>query len=198
MKQKSQVIGSAAGTLLKPDKDRQIAWDDHRIKYFSGFCSGKVVLDIGCVHHNPENYLSKYWDHKSLHKVASRVGGIDLNKEGVECLRGYDIRLADACNFDLREKFDVIVAGDVIEHLDNPGGFLDCCFRHLVDNGALLISTDNPWFWKHLARAIVLGRVKNNLEHVTWIDPVLLRQLAERHKFEFEETEVVYAHASGG
>jgi SAM-dependent methyltransferase len=132
--------------------------------------------------------------HKALAAVADQTVGIELYGDGVSYLRskGYDVRLADACSLEFNEKFDVIVAGDVIEHLDNAGGFLSSCHRHLLPGGVLLITTDSPWFWKHIVRAALFGRVKNNLEHVSWIDPVLLRQLASRFGFSMDEKEVVY------
>lgn len=190
-----RVIGRRAGTRLRPAaKAHEIAWSDHRIRFFTSFARGKRVLDIGCVQHDPDNYRSPYWVHKALVAVADHVVGIDLYPEGVEYLRGkgYDVRLFDACDFDIGEKFDVIVAGDIIEHLDNVGGFLSSCRRSLRPDGVLLVTTDSPWFWRHIARAAVLGRVKNNLEHVTWIDPVLLSQLAGRFGFDLRDDEVSY------
>jgi SAM-dependent methyltransferase len=190
----SRVLGVNAGTMLPPSASDEIAWDDHRIKFFSSYARGRTVLDIGCVQHNPENYKSKHWVHKALVAAACRVVGLDLYEDGVSYLRaqGFDIRLADASDFDLHETFDVIVAGDVIEHLDHAAGFLECCRRHLSKDGVLLITTDSPWFWRHIARAALLGTVKNNPEHVCWYDPVLLRQLAQRHGFTLDEGEVSY------
>ena len=193
--QSRRVIGKDAGTQLKPATGiNDIAWSDHRIRFFSDFARGKRVLDVGCVQHDPNNYRSPYWVHNALVAVADHVVGLDLYEEGVGYLRnkGYDVRLADACSFELNEKFDVIVAGDVIEHLDNAGGFLSSCRRHLQPEGVLLVTTDSPWFWRHIARAALFGRVKNNLEHVSWIDPVLLQQLAKRFGFYMDQDEVTY------
>jgi SAM-dependent methyltransferase len=43
--------------------------------------------------------------------------------------------------------FDTIVAGELIEHLENPSSFLRACRRILRDSGQLLITTPNPYHW---------------------------------------------------
>ena len=191
---RSRIVGASAGTALKSDPISEVAWYYHRISFFVGHARGKDVLDLGCVQHRPENYSSKFWVHKALVRVSRRVVGLDLYEEGVRFLqqRGYNIVHADACNFDLGEKFDVIVAGDIIEHVDNVSGFFLSCARHLKSSGVLLITTDNPWFWKNYVKAVLFGRVSNNPEHVCWYDPVLLHQVARRFGFCMEENECVY------
>jgi 2-polyprenyl-3-methyl-5-hydroxy-6-metoxy-1,4-benzoquinol methylase len=174
------------GAAENPDSTdfaEEIAWSDHTIKFYVDHARGRNVLDIGCVMHNPENYRSKYWVHKALKGVASRIVGIDLFDEGVRYLRelGFDIVTADAQNFNLGMKFDVIVAGDVIEHLENLAGFLTCCKNHLSPNGVILISTPNPWYWRYFIKAGLNGEFRSNPEHTLWLCPRTLRQLLNRH-----------------
>lgn len=45
------------------------------------------------------------------------------------------------------EIFDVIVAGELIEHLFNPTRFLRDCYRILKDKGILIITTPNRKSW---------------------------------------------------
>ncbi len=166
-----------------------MAFNDHKIQFFVKYSSGKEVLDIGCVHHNPENYRSEYWVHKALCQVARELVGLDLYEEGVEYLRerGFNLICADAQNFDLNRQFDVIVAGDIIEHLEDFHGFFESCKRHLRPSGQILISTPNPWYWRYLVKAALLPEVQANPEHTCWLCPQTLRQLAARHAFEVTE-----------
>jgi len=174
------------GDQLEPDSHdfgNERALRDHKISFVLEYARGAKVLDVGCVQHNPENYKSRYWMHGALADAAAKLVGIDLYKPGVEFLvnMGFDVRCADATNFDLGETFDLIVAGDLIEHLGNADGFFQSCVRHLRDDGGLLISTPNPWYWRHIANAALRGRVGCNKEHTCWYCPVTLEQIAIRH-----------------
>jgi len=166
------------------DFSEKIAWDDHKIRFAVSHCQGKDVLDLGCVQHNPENYKSKYWLHKALAQVANSVEGLDLYEEGVEYLRkrGYAVFVGNAENFHMEKNYDVIVAGDLIEHLGNLSGFLRSCKSHLRPGGKLLISTPNPWYWRFcLKAALFRGHVHPNPEHTLWMCPTVLEQLLTRH-----------------
>jgi 2-polyprenyl-3-methyl-5-hydroxy-6-metoxy-1,4-benzoquinol methylase len=152
-------------------------------------CRGKDVLDLGCVHHNPENYKSMYWLHKALKHVARTLDGIDLYEEGVDYLkeRGYSVMVGNAENFRTGKTYDVIVAGDLIEHLGNLSGFLDSCKAHLRPGGKLLLSTPNPWYWRFVVKAAIFkGRVNPNREHTLWVCTTVLGQLLARHDLKIE------------
>lgn len=174
------------GDKLSPntkDFSEKIAFNDHKIHFAVEHCREKDVLDLGCVQHNPENYKSRFWLHKALAEVSSSLEGLDLYEEGVEYLRqiGYHINVGNAENFDLGKQFDVIVAGDLIEHLGDLRGFLMSCQAHLRPGGKLLVSTPNPWYWRNVVKALLFGTVSNNPEHTLWMCPVTLSQLVSRY-----------------
>lgn len=173
------------GDVARDDLGRGIAFNDSKIRFLSSRCEGRVTLDIGCVQHNPQNYKSRYWLHRALKERAKQLVGLDLYAPGVEFLseNGYEVITADAQNFNLNQRFEVIVAGDLIEHLDCVAGFLRCCREHLVDGGRLLISTPNPWYWKNSVKAALKGEVFKNAEHACWFCPVTLKQVAARFGF---------------
>lgn len=143
------------------------------------------VLDIGCVGHEiEERDLSDpprgYFLHHDLHQHADQVVGIDILDTEVEKMvaAGYDVKVADAQRFDLNETFDVIVAGELIEHLENPGLFLQCCRSHLKKDGKVIISTPNP---QHIQFVLyrLIGETVND-EHTLWLDHDVMETLAER------------------
>lgn len=185
----SESILGASIAANKDDFSDDIAFSDHKIGFAVQYCKGKKVLDIGCVQHDPENYKSKYWLHKALREVSASLVGIDLSKTGVDYLRarGFDVIYADAQQFDLGEEYDVIVAGDVVEHLEDFGGFLECCRRHMHAESRLIISTPNPWYWKNMLKALLSEEVSNNPEHTCWLCVRTLRQLLRRHELEIGE-----------
>ncbi len=141
----------------------------------------KDVLDIGCVNHEAERAKDKFWLHRFIKNHAKSLLGLDYDKVEVEKLKkdGYRIEYGDAQNFDLGKKFDIIVAGELIEHLPNPGKLIECCKKHLKDSGILIITTPNAFSFRNLLRGILLGVIPTNEEHTCWFTPITFRKLCE-------------------
>jgi 2-polyprenyl-3-methyl-5-hydroxy-6-metoxy-1,4-benzoquinol methylase len=172
------------------DDGGEIAWNDSKIKFVTDRCRGKSVLDIGCVQHHASSAKSKHWLHKAIQAVASDVTGLDIDSKGVKALdeQGYNVIHGDAQSFSLDRTFDVIVAGDLIEHLSNYGDFLAGCVRHMTNNSRLIICTPNPWHWHKTVRALWRD-VPVNGEHTCWMCPTTLSQLALRYGLQITEVE---------
>lgn len=162
-----------------------------RWHFIETFVTGKDVLDIGPAELMGTTNRSK-WENsifKRISRAANRHVGLEQNAEQIRPLRelGYDIRQGNAQGFDLGEKFDVIVAGELIEHLSNPGLFLDCARKHLRPNGTLLLTTPNRFAFPEFASAFVHNRLpsysKPIAKHVTSFDENLLQDLLRRHGF---------------
>jgi 2-polyprenyl-3-methyl-5-hydroxy-6-metoxy-1,4-benzoquinol methylase len=75
----------------------------------------------------------------------------------------------------------VIVAGDLLTHLEDLNGFLACCRKHLRHGGKVLVTTPNPWNWRLLMRSAATTKTCGNPEQTLWLCPQTLRQLAARH-----------------
>jgi len=97
----------------------------NKVKFILPYVKGKNVLDIGVVAHVSKTYYRPNWLHKHIYKASKRCVGIDILKTGVKSLtdRGFEVYVADAQSFSLSEQFDVIVAGDILEHLHDTKGF---------------------------------------------------------------------------
>jgi len=191
MKSDNRWLRGARFSADTNDFSEEIAFNDHKIVFVLKHCRDKDVLDLGCVQHNPENYKSRFWLHKALKSVARSLEGIDLYEPGVSYLNsiGFNVSLGDAQAINKDRKYDVIVAGDLIEHLEDFSGFFESCKKHLKQNGKLIISTPNPWYWRNIVKALLFSRVSNNPEHTTWFCPVTLEQLAARHDLKIVDIE---------
>lgn len=158
-------------------------------------CKGKSVLDLGCVRHNADFALSDpMWLHQKIKSVAGKVMGVDYLPEEVKKLnsRGYEIITADATKpLPVKETFDVIVAGDLIEHLSNFDGFFENCQRLLKADGILIITTPNPFYSDEYDFVAFKKRYLINPEHTCWIDPQALSQLARRFNFKIDEVHFI-------
>jgi SAM-dependent methyltransferase len=164
---------------------------DTRLDFILPHVVKKEVLDlgpaelVGTVH----QHKRERWVFGRVSEVASRLVGLEKSPEQVKALSalGHDIREGDAEDFDIHEQFDVIVAGELIEHLSNPGRFLDCSRRHLKEGGKLLITTPNRFGISSFFRVVRTGKVpryeKPIAKHVMCFDSDLLTSLLVRHGF---------------
>ena len=146
---------------------------------------GPSVLDVGCVGVGVTGRPD--WLHRRLHEQGWNVTGLELSAAAVERARalGYDrILVGNAEDFTLADRFDTIVAGELLEHLANPGRFFDRCRTHLVPGGRVVLTTPYPF---GLAFVLYAGwkfpKTCSNSEHVAWFCPATLRALGERAGF---------------
>jgi len=65
-----------------------------------------------------------------------------------------DYRCTTAEQMDVRERFDIVLAMEVVEHVTDVGVFLNRCAAMLKPSGMLVVSTLNR-NWKSFALAIV-------------------------------------------
>jgi len=150
------------------------------------YVSGKRVLDIGSVGQTSEYCL---WN--VLDDSAACLVGVDLpdamdaaeqefkvSEAGSAHAEDKRIRHGNMESIDLGEKFEVVVAGDVLEHVSNQGLFLDNIRNHLVDGGKLVITTPS-------AKWPTVG-LKPNATHVLWHDIYTLTTILDMHEFEIE------------
>jgi SAM-dependent methyltransferase len=147
------------------------------------YCSGKEVLDVGCVQHDVANVSSDTWLHQAIVDVAKRVVGVDYLPEGVRDLqaRGYEVIHADVNRpLAIDQTFDVIVVGNLIEHLSSFEGLLSNITRLLRPGGKALVSTANPFYTEQYFYSAFKNAIIVNKEHTCWIDPITLDQLARR------------------
>ena len=82
--------------------------------------------------------------------------------------------------------FEVVWAGELIEHLSCAGGFLDAARRHLGPGGQLVLTTPNVFAVSNFVYRIG-GRPRVNRGHTCWYDETTLSQLLDRHGYEVVE-----------
>lgn len=162
-----------------------------REKIIAEYVKGKDVLDIGSIGQSDEYLL---WNEI---KIFSRtLIGVDLpnsidtakKKFGVSVFRNENdnIVYGNMESINLNLKFDVVIAGDVIEHVSNPGLFLENIKRHLRQDGHLVITTPNAKWPTILFRP--------NSTHVLWHDIYTLRTLLKRHGFKINYFRYYYGN----
>jgi 2-polyprenyl-6-hydroxyphenyl methylase/3-demethylubiquinone-9 3-methyltransferase len=114
-----------------------------------GFLKGKKVLDVGC----GGGLICE-----PLARLGAQVHGIDANSNSIEAARVH----ADAMNLEITyelgvlenisetKKYDLVLALEVVEHVDNPKDFIASCLQKLVPGGLFIISTLNRTYKSYL------------------------------------------------
>jgi len=160
-----------------------------RIEVIKNHAKG-AVLDVGCVQHTASNEEDPTWLHQYLYEFSDveSVLGIDILEDDVGILqeKGYNVQQANAETCSLEQTFDTIIAGELIEHLSNPGMFLNNMYDHLHSDGRLIMTTPNTFNILRFMFLIKNGYVACNDEHTCWFDPKTLRQLVKRHGFKIQ------------
>jgi len=167
-----------------------------RVDHLCGLVRGKRVLDVGSVAHAPETEAKDEWLHRALAAAAGYCLGVDILPDAVRRLQeaGYNVRLCDVTCEEVGETFDVIVAGEVIEHLGEPGALFAAARRMLVPGGRLVLTTPSPYYWKRVRNHIGLRRHRcENVDHVTLVFPSGVAELAERASLRLDRYQGVWA-----
>lgn len=124
-----------------------------RVEFIKQACKGKKVLHLGCTNfpYTKEAIENDMLLHFSLDETARELFGFDFDQEGIDILSeagGENLFQADLEKLEevgLDEKFEVIIAGEMIEHLNNPGLFLKGIQRFMDYDTKLIITTVNAY-----------------------------------------------------
>jgi 2-polyprenyl-3-methyl-5-hydroxy-6-metoxy-1,4-benzoquinol methylase len=154
----------------------------NRRDFIVQYCKGKKVLNIGC-NSGPL--------HQELMKVCYNLWGVDKEKSENEDHSWQVIPLdldkvngKDTLPFPQDLGIEVVVCGEVLEHLANPGWFLQRLIKTLPE--AVVIITVPNAFSKG-AHNWNGQRVENvNLDHVSWYSYRTLKTLVERYNYSVE------------
>jgi 2-polyprenyl-3-methyl-5-hydroxy-6-metoxy-1,4-benzoquinol methylase len=145
--------------------------------------AGKTALDIGVCEHTLDRMMSPKWKHKAIKDHARYSMGVDIIPSLVQELKkqGIEAEVCDATSDTfLGKKFEIVHAGDIIEHVDSPVGLLKFCARHLEAQGKLIVRTPNVFCHDYVHQQKVIGTDKSNLEHVSYICPTHALELGRR------------------
>ncbi len=153
-------------------------------------CKGKNVLHIGCTdwpitHHRiKENTLL----HKKIADAAHSCIGIDISEEGLSALKkkGFDVRHGDAEKLDknfAEATFDVVVIGEVLEHLNNPGLCLKKVFQVLKSTGEIVVTVPNAFYILNFF-SLLFRREITHRDHAFYFSAKTLNCLLGRYDFD--------------
>jgi SAM-dependent methyltransferase len=152
---------------------------------------GRRVLDVGCVDHlAPTARIAPL--HRKLAAAVTDLVGVDIQPAGVEAMNaeGYTAFVADVTEPGLSaivgDGYEVMIAGELIEHLLDLTPFFANARTVLRADGRLVLTTPNP----HSIIVTVLnmmGRTPDNVDHVAYHWPSGMAEIADRCGFSLLE-----------
>lgn len=150
-------------------------------------CKHKKVLDVGCVGQN-KFFTSPDWVHAKIKKVSDSLVGVDINQEPKKEFeaQGYILVTPEELQ-NTNELFDVIVMGDVIEHVDNLVEFLNFYKVFLKEGGELIITTPNALSIRQTLNVLLYGQPGINDEHTSILECNTMLELFKRTELEVHD-----------
>jgi SAM-dependent methyltransferase len=153
-------------------------------------CAGRDVLDCGAIQHSWRMSVENPgWLHAAVREVARSCVGVDFLVDDVRELheRGYDMRFGNVLTDPPPGQFDVVVAGDIIEHLEDPGVFLRYIADALRPDGVAVITTPSAFYIGQWWTLLAKGRPAISPEHSVLFDPFTFIKLVDRSPLEVVE-----------
>ena len=157
------------------------------------FCKDKNVIHVGAT--DAPYHLKKFRNgkhlHKQLMKVSNNLIGLDYDKEAIRELENEGVN--SICYGDIVKgkyskelldfKADVIVLGDVIEHLPNPQKGLSNLKKLMGENTKILITTPNVFSYYQIMNILVNKKEVVHPDHCFWPSKTTLSLLIEKSGF---------------
>lgn len=160
----------------------RVSWLEHEV-------TRRRVIHLGFVdvERLDDKTASGAWLHERLSRRASHIVGIDLDPAGVATAQksgfeAYSCDLQDRAAVESLqlEPVELVVAGELIEHLDCPGRFLDAIHPLLAPDGKLILTTPNAAALTNVLVALGM-REWSSPHHVAMYSWRTIATLLDRH-----------------
>jgi SAM-dependent methyltransferase len=121
-----------------------------------------------------------------MREVCTRLSALEIDSVAVDEMLhdGFDAIVGNAEDFELNEKFDVVFAGEIIEHLVDLRGFFRSAAAVLEEDGVLVITTPNVFKVSTFLYRLGKRTPPINPDHKMWFCEQTLRALISDRRFE--------------
>lgn len=187
---------SSNGYFMKLENNRLYS----RTEKLLEILGGGYVIHIGCCDHLPliqEKIKSHAWLHGLLDECCAYVCGIDINPKAVEHVNSnkyakHNVICADITSSNLsnifQKKFDYVLLGEILEHVDNPVTFLTKMKRNFSKygfDGKYIITVPNAFCFQK--NQYLKGIEGINTDHRYWFTPYTISKVMYRSDIYPEE-----------
>lgn len=173
-----------------------------RINYLKDLCKGKKVLHLGATDSPTTKKAIKngHLLHLSLSEVCEYIVGLDLDHSMIQWLADQhgisNIKHGNIENLQdyPQDDFEIIIAGEIFEHLSNPGKALDSIRYSMKSSATLVITVPNAYSVKGFLRSLFKHELIHP-DHTLHHSPNTLKTLIERHGFFVKK---YFSYVNGG
>jgi 2-polyprenyl-3-methyl-5-hydroxy-6-metoxy-1,4-benzoquinol methylase len=164
----SDYLSEANAVALRQNAEQRLAVAS---KYLN--LRGKVCLEVGCAT-GEFCYI--------LEKHGAQPVGLDVSAQAIEHAKmrygGLDFRHGDIMSLEDTDRFDVIFAFEVIEHVTSPKAFFARLATHLKPQGLFILTTPNYICGKRVGVERWFGFL-TSFEHLYFFSPEILLEYAK-------------------
>lgn len=170
-----------------------------RIPLLEQLSEEKKVVHIGFTDHQPlieDKIKGNIWLHDRICRSSELCVGLDIDAVAVNYVGnelGYDhVYALDILQDKLPEiisdhQFDLLILGEVLEHIDNPVHFLSTINTRFGPYAKeIVITVPNAWDMTNLTR-LKKGEEFINTDHRYWFTPFTLAKVVDRSGYHVEE-----------
>jgi SAM-dependent methyltransferase len=161
-----------------------------RIELLTSLARGRRVIHVGFTDTEAcRNLLEPtgLWLHSRLSAVSKELVGIDIASEAVKKARGegFEAYVADCCDPAAVASLklapaELVIAGEIIEHVDSPGALLASLHTLVARTGRMVLTTPNAHSLSNGLLAL-LRREVINPDHVALYSWYTLQNMLRRH-----------------
>lgn len=169
-----------------------------RIPYLLEVCKNKKVIHLGCADHLElinSKRQNNLWLHELLTNVSQKCIGFDINEEAINYINK-DLEFSNVfcediiskrCDMIYNDKWDIMVIGEILEHVNNPVEFLSNIkalykdsLKNLVITVPNALRLENYMFSQNGYECI-------NSDHRYWFTPYTISKIMHESGLEVEE-----------
>ena len=181
-----------------------------RKSFLIDFVKNKTVVHVGFADHIPlieRKMANQDWLHALLHQSSKKCIGIDVDDDAIELMRSkypqYEVYKCDLLSDHMppevsNANWDVVLLGEVLEHIDNPVNFLTAVREKLGSNGTHFVVTVPNAFDLQNLKQLRHGQEYINTDHRFWFTPYTLAKVGARAGLKIVKMDYCHSTACSG
>lgn len=173
----------------------------NRKEFICNECKDKSVIHLGCTgglldKHSIEEYINNFDKtndtHSKIANYAKDLTGLDISAEKIEIMKKCNVagnfEVGNICDKDLnlKNKYEIILFANLIEHLDNIGIALENCAKIMNYDSKLIITTVNAFTLERLIK-LIFNYESNHVEHTCYFSYITIKRILEMNNFKIDE-----------